>query len=252
MGWRRGRGSGESRGRVRWIAGRGRVGRGGRVAGCAGRRGLRAELGGGGDEEFAAGEGAVFVDGAGVVFEEGAGEVLREVGAVEFLEFGVREMVAILQAGEKAVLVEGGESGAEAGFDAGLWRGWEGVESFTEALGFGGGDGDHLAAAGVAAFFAGDGLVLQCGGLGGEGGDGVGEVVQDGQEDRARGGVMGRETAASISEPARVRRRWRVWVLGCGGMWRLCDVRRKDANGGGSDGLDLMKAQPVPAILRVD
>ena len=164
-----------------------------------------------GDEEFAAGEGAVRMDGAGVVFEEGAGEVEREVVAIELgkLVWGAR-MVAVVDFFEEASAVKGGEIFFEAGADASGVVDGELGEQVGEGVGFGGSDGDHLVAAGVATLGAGDGGVVFGGAFLGDVDDGVGELLEDGEEKAARGLLflfvpelgVGRSTAPSISAPS--------------------------------------------------
>jgi hypothetical protein len=145
--------------------------------------GVGAVLGVAGDEEFAAGEGAMGVDGAGAVFEEGAGELLGEVGAIELGEVVGRKYVAILEFFEEACAVEGGEIFGEAFADARGVGGGKLREEMSEGVGFGWSDGDHLAAAGVAAFGASDGSFAFERALLGDVHDGVGEFLEDGEEE---------------------------------------------------------------------
>jgi len=150
--------------------------------------GVSTKFGGGRDEKLAARKRARLVNRACVVFEERAGDVLCEIIAIELVELIRVELMTILQAGEQFVLAQSGQAGSEALLDAGSLLCGQGSERFVQPLRFGGGEGHHLAAAGVAAFFAGDVFVVRFGGAGGEGGDGVGEVVQDREQNGARGG----------------------------------------------------------------
>ena len=199
----------------------------------------RAVDGVAGDEEFAAGEGAARVDRAGVVFEEGTGEILREVVAIELGELVCGEIVAVGEFVEEAGAVEGGEIFFEAGADACGEIGGEILQEMSEGVGFGGGDGDHLAAAGVAAFGTGDGGAVFGGALLGDADDGVGELLEDGEEEVCGGFVFlpelgaGRSTAPSISAPSTWNLIWTRAGLFMGSIVKIVRIVSGDCSGAG-------------------
>jgi hypothetical protein len=148
--------------------------------------GVGAVYGVGCDEKFAADERALGMDGAGVVFKEGAGEAEGEVVAVEFGEIFGGEGSATEELREEASGLEAMEVLLEAGADTCGVGGVEGIDQVGECVCLGGADGDHLAAAGVASFAAGDGSGGFVGAVFGDVDDGIGELAENGEQQTAR------------------------------------------------------------------
>ena len=154
--------------------------------------GVGAVGGVGGDEVFAADEGADGVDGAGFVFEEGAGDALVEVVEGELAgAIGVGEPVAVDNAVNEAGGSELAEGLVKAGGEGLLAVFGEGGDPVGEGFRLEDAEGDHLAAACAAAGAAGDGaaLGLDVGDDFGE--EGVFKGVEDGEELGEVGGAGG-------------------------------------------------------------